>query len=191
MKYYYGVHELSWLVFNNPHLLYEEYHVERKNFLEALAQELWEQEKGCCVKKEEGNKRIAILVDGLHGKVYASARLEIYIANEFAKGLQFVKDAVLQAVVSRAVVSGEKFAEKYGCTKVYTDLQQMLDAEPVDVVYLAIPNSVHYSYIMAILEAGIPILSEKPMVDNRNQLKQVLAKAKEKDLFLMEGMWYP
>lgn len=112
-----------------------------------------------------------------------------YIANEFAKGLQFVKDAVLQAVVSRAVVSGEKFAEKYGCTKVYTDLQQMLATEPVDVVYLAIPNSVHYSYIMAILEAGIPILSEKPMVDNRNQLKQVLAKAKEKDLFLMEGMW--
>ena len=112
-----------------------------------------------------------------------------YIANEFAKGLQIVKDAVLRAVVSRTVVSGKKFAEKYGCTNVYTDLQQMLDAEPVDVVYLAIPNSVHYSYIMTILEAGIPLLSEKPMVDNQAQLKQVLAKAKEKDLFLMEGMW--
>ena len=112
-----------------------------------------------------------------------------YIANEFAKGMQYVKDVVLQAVVSRAEISGKIFAEKYGCTRVYTDLQKMLDTEAVDVVYLAIPNSVHYSYIMAILEAGIPILSEKPMVDNQKQLEQILAKAREKDLFLMEGMW--
>lgn len=112
-----------------------------------------------------------------------------YIANEFAKGLQIVNDAVLQAVVSRSETSGKIFAGKYGCTKIYTDLQKMLDTETVDVVYLAVPNSIHYSYIMAILEAGIPILSEKPMVDNQKQLKQVLAKAKEKDLFLMEGMW--
>ena len=41
-----------------------------------------------------------------------------YIANEFAKGMQYVKDAVLQAVVSRAEISGKIFAEKYGCTRV-------------------------------------------------------------------------
>ena len=112
-----------------------------------------------------------------------------YIANEFARGMQVVKDAVLEAVVSRSEVSGKAFAEKYGCTKVYTNLQQMLDSEIIDVVYLAIPNSCHYSYIMKILEAGVPLLSEKPMVDNRKQLEWVLAKAKEKNVFLMEGMW--
>ena len=35
----------------------------------------------------------------------------------------------------------------------------------------------------------IVVLSEKPMVDNRRQLDAVLAKAREKDVFLMEGMW--
>ena len=58
-----------------------------------------------------------------------------------------------------------------------------------DIVYIAIPNDCHFSYIMTVLEAGIPVLSEKPMVDNRRQLDAVLAKAREKDVFLMEGMW--
>ncbi len=112
-----------------------------------------------------------------------------YIANEFACGMQQEKDAVLEAVVSRNEETGKAFAEKYGCKKVYTDLKRMLDREKIDIVYLAIPNACHYAYIMDILEAGVPLLSEKPMVDNQKQLDAVLAKAKEKGLFLMEGMW--
>ena len=45
-----------------------------------------------------------------------------YIANEFAKGMQEVEDAVLAAVVSRSIVSGRAFAQKYGCDQVYTEL---------------------------------------------------------------------
>lgn len=112
-----------------------------------------------------------------------------YIANNFASGMQVVDDAVLEAVVSRKESSGRTFAERYGCEKVYTDLGDMLENESVDIVYVAIPNDCHYSYIMKILDAGIPVLSEKPMVDNRRQLDDVLNKAKEKNLFVMEGMW--
>ena len=112
-----------------------------------------------------------------------------YIANRFADGMCVVKDADLAAVVSRSEESGRKFAQKYGCQRVYTDLKIMLDTEKIDIVYLAIPNSCHFRYIMEILEREIPVLSEKPMVDNEMQLEQVLNKAKEKNVFLMEGMW--
>lgn len=112
-----------------------------------------------------------------------------YIANQFVSGMRAVEDAILEAVVSRSENSGKKFAQKYGCEKVYTDLKTMLDTEKIDIVYLAIPNSCHFEYIMEILERGIPVLSEKPMVDNGKQLTQVLNKAKEKNTFLMEGMW--
>lgn len=112
-----------------------------------------------------------------------------YIANEFASGMQTVKDAELTAVVSRNEETGKIFAERYHCGKVYTDLQAMLDSEAVDVVYIAIPNDCHYSYIMTVLDAGVSVLCEKPMVDNRKQLDRVLAKAEEKNVFLMEGMW--
>ena len=112
-----------------------------------------------------------------------------YIANEFAKGMMQAEGAELAAVVSRSEEKGLSFAGKYGCECIYTDLDKMLrDVQP-DIVYIAIPNDCHFHYIMTVLEAGIPVLSEKPMVDNRRQLDQVLAKAKEKDVFLMEGMW--
>ena len=112
-----------------------------------------------------------------------------YIANEFAKGMHEVEDAVLAAVVSRSIVSGRAFAQKYGCVQVYTDFEGMLEQEEIDVVYIAIPNDCHYAYIMAALDRGIPVLSEKPMVDNLRQLDDVFRKAEEKQVFVMEGMW--
>ncbi len=112
-----------------------------------------------------------------------------YIANEFAKGMGEVKDARLSAVVSRNEDSGKAFARKYGCDRVYTDFTKMLAEEKPEVVYLAVPNDCHYRYIMEALERGIPVLCEKPIVDNGEQLEQILKKAKEKQTFLMEGMW--
>lgn len=112
-----------------------------------------------------------------------------YIANQFATGMQVAKDAALQAVVSRTRENAEKFAGKYGGAEIYTDFKEMLEKEDIDIVYIGIPNDCHYRYIMTALEHGVPVLSEKPMVDNVKQLETVLAKAKEKDLFLMEGMW--
>lgn len=112
-----------------------------------------------------------------------------YIANEFARGMHEVGDAELAAVVSRSPERGQAFAKSHGGGAVYADLREMLGAEKPDVVYVAIPNDLHFEAIMTALEAGANVLSEKPMVDNAGQLDAVLGKAAEKDLFLMEGMW--
>lgn len=112
-----------------------------------------------------------------------------YIANEFATGMKEVEGANIVAVVSRSQENGAAFAERYGCENVYTDYKKMLENKDVKIVYVATPNDSHYAYIMEALEQKIPVLSEKPMVDNQWQLDDVLAKAKEKDVFLMEGMW--
>ena len=112
-----------------------------------------------------------------------------YIANEFACGLMEVEDGALSACVSRNEDTAREFAAKYGCNDCYTDYNEMLEKADVDIVYLGIPNNCHYEYIMAALEAGKHVLSEKPMADNAWQLEKILAKAEEKDLFVMEGMW--
>jgi len=112
-----------------------------------------------------------------------------YIANNFAQGMGEVADAELAAVVSRSEASGKAFAAKYGGGTVYTDYAAMLEEVRPDVVYLGIPNDLHYDYIMKALDAGINVLSEKPMVDTVRQLEAVCARAAEKGLFIMEGMW--
>ena len=112
-----------------------------------------------------------------------------YIANRFAQGMTQVKDATLCAVVSRDEARGRAFAGKYGGGAVYTDLNLMLLEESPDVLYIGTPNDCHYAAIVQALNAGVNVLSEKPMVDNRRQWDEVTSLAKEKDLFLMEGMW--
>ena len=112
-----------------------------------------------------------------------------YIANSFAQGMQVVEDAVLAAVVSRNMDSAKAFAERYGGETAYTDYNAMLREVRPDVVYIAVPNDLHYGYIMRAFDCGINVLSEKPMVDTVKQLEEVYARASEKGLFIMEGMW--
>ena len=114
----------------------------------------------------EGNIRWAIVGTG-------------YIANRFAQGMDEVYDAELVAVVSRSVERGREFAKKYDAGAVYTDLQQMLSEVKPDALYIGTPNDCHYGAIVAALNAGVNVLSEKPMVDNRRQLDVVTALAKE------------
>ena len=111
-----------------------------------------------------------------------------YISTRFAQGMRAVRDAELAAVVSRTAEAARAFSDQFGGA-CYTDLNTMLEEARPDIVYLGIPNDRHFSYLMTILEAGFPVLSEKPITDNRRQLDQVIAAAGKKDLFLMEGMW--
>lgn len=112
-----------------------------------------------------------------------------YIANRFAQGLMEDKDSELKAVASRHLAAAKAFSNKYQGDLVFDNFEKMLKEADIDVLYIATPNNYHFAEIMQALDAGIPVLSEKPMVDDHEQFAEVIAKAKEKDLFLMEGMW--
>lgn len=112
-----------------------------------------------------------------------------YIANRFAAGMCQVEDAQLAAVVSRRAETGQAFADAFAAEAVFTDFAEMLRLAKPDVVYLGIPNDLHYGYIHQALDSGANVLCEKPMVDTVAQMDEVFAKAEKKGLFLMEGMW--
>ena len=46
----------------------------------------------------------------------------------------------LEAVYSRSQEKGGTLAEKYGCRKVYTDMDAFLADNQINTVYIAIPN---------------------------------------------------
>ena len=47
----------------------------------------------------------------------------------------------LYCVYSRTKKRAKEFAEKHGIQKYYTDMEEMLNDENVDIVYVASPNS--------------------------------------------------
>ena len=111
------------------------------------------------------------------------------ISNDFALALKKTPNAVLHACASRSQASADEFAQKHGFAKAYGSYEALAADPEVEIVYIATPHAFHCDNILMCLEAGKHVLSEKPMVVNARQAEQCMAKAKEKKLFLMEGMW--
>ena len=111
------------------------------------------------------------------------------ICNQFCEGLEHVDDAKVEAVVSRNLSKAKAFGEKYGATKFYDSFEKMAEDADLDCVYIGTPNHMHFADAMFFMEAGFNVLCEKPLGANAKQVKAIIAKAKEKNVFFMEGMW--
>ena len=112
-----------------------------------------------------------------------------HIAGKFAEGLKELPDAVCYAIASRSQEKAEIFRKENGFEKAYGSYEAMLKDPLVDIVYIATPNNLHFEHAMISLEAGKAVLCEKPFASDLLQVQQMIQKAKEKKLFLMEALW--
>ncbi len=111
------------------------------------------------------------------------------IARAFAEGLKALPDAELTAVASRTQATGREFAKQINVRKVYTGYNELVRDPNVDVIYVATPHQRHFDDCTLVLEAGKPVLCEKPFTVNAKQARALVDLARRKDLFLMEAMW--
>ncbi|MEM7032749.1 MAG: Gfo/Idh/MocA family oxidoreductase [Chloroflexota bacterium] len=111
------------------------------------------------------------------------------IAKRFAGGLAVLDDATLQAVASRSQEKADAFADEFGAPTRYTSYQDLVADDDIDIIYIATVNPFHAEQMLLCLEAGKPVLCEKPFTINTAEAKKVVQVAREKKLFLMEGMW--
>lgn len=111
------------------------------------------------------------------------------IAGKFIEGLETVKGAKAYAVASRTEEKALEFANQYSVQVGYGSYAEMVNDPLVDVIYIATPNNLHYENTMLCLQAGKAVLCEKPFALNSSQLKEMIALAKEKKVFLMEALW--
>jgi predicted dehydrogenase len=81
------------------------------------------------------------------------------------------------------------FADRFGIAKTYGSYEEMAKDSDIDIVYIGTPNVAHLENSLLFLEAGHAVLCDKPLASNSAEVKAMVAKAKEKNLFFMEGMW--
>ena len=111
------------------------------------------------------------------------------IARRMATAFKNVEGATLYAVASRNQQSANLFAKECGVEKAYGSYEAMLSDPEVDVVYVATPHHLHHSNTLMCLEHGKHVLCEKPFAVNGREVREMIEKAREKKLFLMEAMW--
>ncbi|MGC6431508.1 MAG: Gfo/Idh/MocA family protein [Jejuia sp.] len=111
------------------------------------------------------------------------------IAHKFATDLLTVEGATLYAVASRNQEKAEKFATKYDAVKAYESYEALAKDKNIDAVYIATPHALHKENTLLCLEHGIAVLCEKPFAMNRDEVDEMISKAKEKNVLLMEALW--
>ena len=114
------------------------------------------------------------------------------IANRLGADVVRLPDHKIQAVASRDAAKASTYAEKFGVPTQHTgqDAYKALVADPdIDLIYVATPHNFHREHALLALEAGKPVLCEKPFTVNLGEAEDVVRFAREKGLFLMEGVW--
>ena len=91
-------------------------------------------------------------------------------------------DVDFVAVMGRNPERAEARAAEFG-VRVYTDIGAMLDRERPDLVSLSLPNQGHFAPTRQVIEAGVPLLVEKPLVFDLAEADTLLAEAASRGLF--------
>lgn len=112
-----------------------------------------------------------------------------YAASQFAQGLSTLTDAKLLAIGSRNIETAEKFSRQFNVPRKYASYEDLVMDKDISIVYIATPNVVHKENCLLCLEAGKPVLCEKPFTMNAKEALDVIQLARHKGLFCMEAMW--
>ncbi|KAJ4244369.1 hypothetical protein NW762_014496 [Fusarium torreyae] len=132
--------------------------------------------------------RWGILATGTIAKAFAKDLL----VDPGTRGVTDIHHELVAAASSSSISKAEAFLREYDApshAKAYDSYRSLANDPNVDIVYIASPHSHHYQNAMLLLEAGKNILVEKAFTVNAQQARVLAAKAKEKNLLLMEGLW--
>jgi len=99
-----------------------------------------------------------------------------------------VKELVPCSVYSRSEQTGRAFAEKYGITRVETDLECFLSDPNLDAVYVASPNFLHAQQSIAAMEHGKHVLCEKAIASNSAEFERMYQAAIQHNVVFLEAM---
>jgi predicted dehydrogenase len=111
------------------------------------------------------------------------------ISDTFATDLALTDSGVVTAVGSRSQESADRFADRFGIEGRHAGYESLVADPDVDVIYVATPHPMHRENAILALEAGKPVLVEKPFAMDAAEAREIAAVARREGLFAMEAMW--
>jgi len=114
-----------------------------------------------------------------------------FIANRaMIPAIQQSSNARVLALASRDEQRGREAAQRYGIERVYSDYEALLADPDVQVVYIALPNSLHREWAIRAAYAGKHVLCEKPLALNVAECDEIILTCHSLKVLLMEAVMY-
>jgi predicted dehydrogenase len=100
-----------------------------------------------------------------------------------------VPEARLAAIGSRSLERAREYAAKHSVPRHYGSYQQVLEDPEVELVYVALPNGMHAEWTIRALQAGKPVICQKPICANEAEGGRILEVERATGLPLIEA-WH-
>jgi predicted dehydrogenase len=112
------------------------------------------------------------------------------IARDFTVALASSRRCHVVDVVGSTPAKGAAFADGHRVPRASATLDAMLGRGDVDAVYIAAPHPQHEPLALAAIAAGKAVLCEKPLALDAAAVTRLVAAARRRGVFLMEGFMY-
>jgi predicted dehydrogenase len=112
------------------------------------------------------------------------------ISLEFMRAVGRHPDCRVEAVASRDPARAEAWAERHGIPRAFGSYHDLLASGEVDLIYNPLPNSLHAAWTIRALEAGCPVLCEKPLAADTVEARQIQAVSRDTGLYAAEAFMY-
>lgn len=113
-----------------------------------------------------------------------------FISEVIAAAIVASDTGELKAVASRHEEKARSFAATFSIHRYYANYEQLLFDPTIDVVYIGLPNHLHFEWILKAAAAGKHILCEKPLVLTTQEVHQVITTVRKADVLCMEALMY-
>jgi predicted dehydrogenase len=98
--------------------------------------------------------------------------------------------AKVVAIAGRTLENAQRIAARVPGAWATSSYEAVVLSPEVDAVYIALPNGLHYEWVMMALRAGKHVLCEKSLAINAEEARRMVEFAASKRLVLMEGSAY-
>ncbi|XP_041664161.1 trans-1,2-dihydrobenzene-1,2-diol dehydrogenase [Cheilinus undulatus] len=113
------------------------------------------------------------------------------ISHDFTVALKTLppEDHQVVAVAARKLEDAQEFAKKHSIPQAYGSYEELARDSDIDVVYIGVIHPYHLKTCLLFMNAKKNVLCEKPLAMNAKEAKEILASAKNNDVFFMEAVW--
>ena len=111
------------------------------------------------------------------------------IAKAFSADLQYLNGHTVVAVGSRTFSKAADFIKNISDATAYGSYAELVNDPKVDAIYVATPHPMHKAHALLALNAGKPVLCEKPFSITALEAQEMIDVAQKNSVALLEAMW--
>lgn len=111
---------------------------------------------------------------------FGIAGFGLHAVKRLMPGFALAKNCKVTALSRRNITEAKKSAAEYGIPLAFDSVADLCASPEVDAVLVTTPNSLHLADVLDAVDAGKPVLCEKPMGMNADECRQMVKAARHK-----------